>query len=112
LLPLAGAFGFGLDGFLKQSCMQGFQVHNSILQAIIEFGWAGGIALTLLIVISLSRLFSSAQRGADTRFALCSFTYIVLTSLAHGRTSRDIALFALLGLAAGITERPLAPQLK
>ncbi|MCK1367612.1 hypothetical protein [Bradyrhizobium sp. 62] len=105
LLPLSGAFGFGLDGFMKHSCMTGFQVHNSILQAVIEFGWVGGSTLTILIAISLWRLFPLARGSIDAQFALCSLAYIVLISLMHGRTSRDIALFALLGLSAAVSHQ-------
>lgn len=103
LIPLAGAFGFGLDSFMGLSCLS-LPAHNSALQALVEFGWLGGSALALLVLLSLARLFPAARRDCDVRFVLCSLSYIVVLSLAHGRTSRDILLFALLGLTAGISE--------
>jgi O-antigen ligase len=99
LLPLAGAFGFGLDGFMKYSCLTAFSLHNSALQAFVEFGWIGGAALSLLVILSLVRLLQMARRGTDVRFVVCGLAYIAAISLAHGRTSRDILLFAMLGLA-------------
>jgi hypothetical protein len=104
LTPFAGAFGFGLDGFMKYSCMIGFPIHNSALQAFVEFGWIGGAALVVLVLLSLIRLLPMARQNADARFALCSLAYVAAISLAHGRTSRDILLYALLGLAAGVYE--------
>jgi hypothetical protein len=103
LIPLAGGFGFGLDGFLTLTCMP-FSVHNSALQALIEFGWFGGSALVLLVAVSLLKLLPAARHDDTIKFVLCSLAYIVAMSLAHGRTSRDILLFALLGLSAGVFE--------
>jgi hypothetical protein len=103
LIPFAGGFGFGLDGFLSLSCMP-FSVHNSALQALIEFGWFGGSALVLLVAVSLLKLLSAARHDDTIKFVVCSLAYIVAISFAHGRTSRDILLFALLGLSAGVFE--------
>jgi hypothetical protein len=101
IIPVSGAFGLGLDSFANISCMS-TEVHNSELQALVEFGWIGGIALAALVVLSLALLLPMARQDADVRFVLCSLAYIVAISLAHGRTSRDILLFALLGLASGV----------
>jgi hypothetical protein len=103
LIPRAGVFGTGLDSFLSLSCMP-FFIHNSALQAFVEFGWFGGSSLFLLVLLSLALLFSTARKSNDVRFVFCSLAYVVALSIAHGRTSRDIMLFALLGLAAGISE--------
>jgi hypothetical protein len=103
LIPYAGVFGFGLDGFMKYSCVRGFPVHNSIMEAFVEFGWLGGAAFLALILLSLWRLFPLARHDNDFKFFLCTLVYTISISAAHGRPSRDYVLFALLGMTAGIT---------
>jgi hypothetical protein len=100
LIPRAGLFGFSLDGFMKYSCMKGFPPHNSIFQAFVEFGWVGGIALSAMIVFSFIRLIPSARYGESERFIVCALAFAVILSFAHGRISRDLVLFSMLGLAA------------
>lgn len=109
LLPLTGTFGFGLDSFIDISCMS-MPIHNSALQGLVEFGWLGGIALIALVGLSLALLLPAARHDDDVKFVICSLAYIVMISLAHGRVSRDILLFALLGLTAGISETYRARQ--
>lgn len=99
LIPRAGLFGLGLDGFMKDSCMKGFPPHNSVFQAFIEFGWMGGIALSAMIAIAFFRLIPTARFDETERFIICMLTFAVLISLAHGRLSRDFVLFSMLGIA-------------
>ena len=104
-LPAAGPFGIGLDGFLKFSCIKAHQVHISVLQAAVEFGWLGGAFFVALIGMAIFGLVPLARRNGASRFILCSLVFAALLSLAHGRISRDSALFALLGCAVGIACR-------
>jgi hypothetical protein len=104
IIPFAGPFGLGLDSFMGLSNIPSAEIHNSPLQAIVEFGWLGGAAFVLLVTICVFRLLSPARETANARFVLCSLAYAITISLAHGRVSRDILLFAILGLASGTFE--------
>jgi hypothetical protein len=73
------------------------------MEAFVEFGWLGGAAFLALILLSLWRLFPLARHDNDFKFFLCTLVYTISISAAHGRTSRDYVLFALLGMTAGIT---------
>jgi O-Antigen ligase len=108
LLPEAGLTGLGLDGFPQRSCLKGFQVHNSILQVIIEFGWLAGVFLILMIFHAMgTRMFSLARINREARFVLCSLVFTLMLGMAHGRISRDIALFLFLGYAAKLRSSAL-----
>jgi hypothetical protein len=102
MLPRAGPVGDGLDSFMNISCIPQTEVHNSVLQAFVEFGWFGGSFFVLLILSALVSLRHSARRDDASRFIFCSLTFVILVALAHGRFSRDAVLFALLGAAAGL----------
>jgi hypothetical protein len=104
LIPRSGWIGTGIDSFMNFSCIRLTEVHNSILQASVEFGWLGGSLLLLVIVFAAGPIFPLAIRDDAARFALCSLAFAVLLSLAHGRVSRDGVLFALLGCAVGVRE--------
>jgi hypothetical protein len=104
LIPIAGFIGTGLDSFMRFSCIQAHQVHISILQAAAEFGWLGGAFFMLLIGLALYGLVPLAKHDGAIRFILCSLVFAVFLSLAHGRISRDSALFALLGCAVGVCD--------
>lgn len=104
LIPFAGAVGFGLDGFMKYSCMIGFPPHSSLMQALIEFGWIGGLALLVMGVLGFAGLYPRARHDENFRFILCTLAYAIMISFAHGRISRDMALFAMLGLATAVFE--------
>jgi hypothetical protein len=107
-LPGAGLFGHGLDGFFDQSCFGGtLQIHNSFLQAVIEFGWVGGALFVFLIVSVTVTLLPLARYDDEVRFVLSGLLFMVLESAAHGRLSRDGVLFAFLGYGAGLTYRLL-----
>lgn len=106
LIPSAGWIGLGLDSFMKLSCIKQTEVHNSILQAVVEFGWLAALLLFLLIVLIGSSMLVAARHDGASRFVLCSLAFIVLMSLAHGRISRDAVVFAFLGCAVGVKETP------
>jgi hypothetical protein len=104
LIPRAGWIGTGLDSFMKFSCIRMTEIHNSILQAAVEFGWLGGSLLLVIVVVAASSIFPLARHDETARFVLCSLAFVVLLSLAHGRVSRDALLFALLGCAVSLKE--------
>jgi O-antigen ligase len=79
--------------------------HNSYLQATIEFGWVGGLCLALANLLAVIPLFRLCGKSDSARFALCSLAYMTILSLAHGRTSRDMMLFAMMGFAVGVYDR-------
>jgi hypothetical protein len=108
LIPKAGWFGTGLDSFMRFSCIESTQIHNTFLQAAAEFGWFGGAVFLLLMLMSGARLLPLAKRDDATRFVLCSLVFVVLLSFAHGRLSRDTALFAFLGCAVAMREAAAA----
>jgi O-antigen ligase len=103
LIRTAGFLGTGLDSFMNLSCIKAHEVHVSVLQAAVEFGWIGGIFWLLLMGSAIYRIAPLAKRSGSARFILCSLTFAILLSLAHGRISRDNTLFALLGAAVGVT---------
>lgn len=108
LLPEAGLTGLGLDSFPERSCLKGYQVHNSILQVIIEFGWLAGVFLILIIYHTAGRrMFSLARINGEARFVLCSLVFTLMLSMAHGRISRDMTLFLFLGYAARLRSSAL-----
>ena len=109
LIPRSGWIGTGLDSFMKFSCIKLTEVHNSVLQAAVEFGWLGGSLLFALVIVAQVRLFPLARYDDASRFVLCGLAFVVLLSLAHGRVSRDGVLFALLGCAVGLRETSRAP---
>jgi len=107
LIPRSEWLGTGLDSFMKFSCIKSTEVHNSFLQATVEFGWLAGSLLVFLIVVAGSSILPIARYDDAARFVLCSLAFVVLLSLAHGRISRDGVLFALLGCAVGVRETAL-----
>jgi O-Antigen ligase len=104
LIPRAGWIGTGLDSFMKFSCIRMTEIHNSILQAAVEFGWLGGSLLFVIVIVAAGSIFPLARYDDTTRFVLCSLAFVVLLSLAHGRVSRDGLVFALLGCAVSLKE--------
>ncbi|WP_322868082.1 hypothetical protein U7859_30240 [Bradyrhizobium ottawaense] len=90
-LPSSGPIGLGLDGFLARTCVVGTQVHNSLLQAFIEFGWIGGAAFAVMVLAGLA---------SRTPFALYGLCFELALALAHGRLSRDGLLLFFAGYAA------------
>jgi hypothetical protein len=103
LLPTAGLVGTGLDSFMRFSCIKAHEVHVSILQATVEFGWLGGLFWALLTGLAIYRLWPLAKHSGGIRFVLCGLVFASVLSLAHGRISRDNSILALLGVAIGVT---------
>jgi hypothetical protein len=101
LIPRSGPFGTGLNSFMTLSCIGPYEVHNSFLQAFVEFGWIGGSALVLLVALAGWRLMSM-QGSAEASFALCCLAYVCILDLAYGHLSRDVSLFLFLGYASGL----------
>lgn len=100
LAGLSGFFGFGLDSFVTYSCIQATEAHNSFLQVVIEFGWIAGFTLLALLILVGLPLAKAARADSSARLLLCWLFYSAALSLAHGRINQEIALFAILGLAA------------
>lgn len=109
LIPNAGWIGAGLDSFMKFSCIKLTEVHNSILQAMVEFGWLGGSLLLIIIILVVSLMYPLAKNDGATRFVLVSLVFVEILSLAHGRISRDAIIFAFLGCAVGLKETVRTP---
>ena len=100
-LPKAGFFGFGLNSFSKMSCFEGYQIHNSVLQAAIEFGWIAGIALIVLLAFPLMYFsISKCEFDVNLQFLLSCVAFATLLSLVHGQFSRELPLFLFLGAFA------------
>lgn len=110
LIPKAGWIGTGLDSFMKFSCIRMTEVHNSILQATVEFGWLGGLLLLVIVIIATGSIIPLARHDDAARLVLCILTFVVLLSPAHGRISRDGVIFALLGCAVGLKETSRASE--
>jgi hypothetical protein len=106
-LPKAGFFGFGLDSFAKMSCFEGYQIHNSVLQAVVEFGWIAGIALIILVTIPFKQFLFRPQRfDVNLLFLLSCIAFTTLLSLTYGQISRELPLFLFLGSFAKARSKP------
>ena len=102
IVPRAGLFGIGMDRFMDLSCIKNTEIHNTILQTIVELGWIAGAALVALMIFAIVSLWPLAARNSEARFALSGLIFIVLLSMGHGRISHDALLFMFLGYAAGL----------
>ena len=101
-LSRTGVMGMGLDGYSNTGCIKGYSPHNDFIQAIIEFGWLGGLSFTLLAVWPLASLFRLSSRSQDAAFVFSLCLFLVTLSCVYGRISREISLFLVLGLAVGL----------
>jgi hypothetical protein len=101
-LPTAGLFGHGL------AWSEG--THNSFLEAAIEFGWSGGIALIFLFATAIWRLWPLAFEIEEARFVLSSLIYLAGISLVYGSISHEQLLFLFLGYAARLNEEFSSPR--
>jgi hypothetical protein len=104
MVPDAGLFGIGLDGFMKRTCVVGHQIHNSFLQAAVEFGWLGGVLFAALVVGGLLAILREARRDDASRFLLCCLIFAVLLCIVYGRFSGEALIFALVGAVAGLKQ--------
>jgi hypothetical protein len=105
LIRSSGLFGIGLDNFKKVSCVPEREVHNSFLQATIEFGWIAGAALLTLVSLASWYLIPLTRSDPESRFALCCLVFVSIMDMASGRSSRDALLFLFLGYAVGLHRR-------
>ncbi|MET4040462.1 hypothetical protein ABIC03_002153 [Bradyrhizobium sp. RT6a] len=106
LLPQTMLIGIGLDRFTDASCLaEKNEVHNSVLQVAVEFGWPASIALLILTLLAGQRALSQAPSSQEARFALCVLTFLFCMSMAHGRISRDAQLFLFLGYAVSASRQ-------
>ena len=105
LIRSSGLFGIGLDSFTKTSCVPEREVHNTFLQASIEFGWIAGAALLTMVGLGIWYLVPLTQSDPEARFALCCLVYVSVMDMASGRSSRDALLFVFLGYAVGLHRR-------
>ena len=86
--------------------MNGFEVHNSVLQAAVEFGLPAGILLVLLIAMTTNKtIWFSARLNSEAFFALYGLIFVLTVSMAHGRLSKDGVLFLFIGYAAAVLAR-------
>jgi len=112
-LPKAGFFGFGLNSFSRMTCLEGFQIHNSAIQAIVEFGWTAGLALIALMGIPLkSLLFKHRVFELDSQFLLSCLVFSILLSFVYGQISRELSLFLFLGSFAKATSNSRKPMIR
>ncbi|MBI5320508.1 hypothetical protein [Bradyrhizobium sp.] len=110
LAPRAGFFGTGLDGFMQLSCVRQTEIHNSFLQAFVEFGWLGGVLFLVLVVTSVCSIAGRARAEPVPLFLLSSLIFLAMIAIAYGRLSRDFTLFAFLGVVGGYAESRLRRQ--
>ena len=85
LVPSAGLAGIGLGRFPDHSCLDGTEVHNSILQMAVEIGIPAGILLAALMSVVFRSLWPLAKNSNDALFApvlglLCHFDIVCLRS--------------------------------
>ncbi|MET4040516.1 hypothetical protein ABIC03_002207 [Bradyrhizobium sp. RT6a] len=106
LLPQTMLIGVGLDRFMDASCLvEKNEVHNSVLQVAVEFGWPASVALLILVLLAGQKAFSQAPFSQEARFALCVLTFMFCMSMGHGRISRDAYLFLFLGYAVSASRQ-------
>jgi O-antigen ligase len=74
--------------------------HNSVLQAVLEFGWIGGALLVLLVAAALRRLWPVAVENPEAAFVLCCLSHVAMIDMAHGHLATDGLLFLFIGYAA------------
>jgi O-antigen ligase len=99
LIPEAGFFGLGLDWFMKRSCIMDGEIHNTVLQAFVEFGWIGGVAFMALLVTAVASAWSAAGKGYFV-FRLLGLCFTILMAMMHGRLTADAALMFFIGYGA------------
>ena len=102
-VPSSGWFGTGLSSFIEKTCAK-MDAHNSILQASVEFGWLGGLLMSLMIAATLWQLWPFAGASCETRFVMASFIFVVVIDLAHGHLTGDGMLFLFTGYAARLAD--------
>ncbi|MCA6106961.1 hypothetical protein [Bradyrhizobium cenepequi] len=106
LLARGDLFGIGFERFPTMSCIRGTQVHSAPLQVAVEFGPLAGALFVILIAKCVGvRMYWLGRINPEARFVLAGVAFATILSLAHGRISREIPLFLLLGYAAAVSSR-------
>lgn len=95
---------------MRFSCVKLTQIHNAILQTFVEFGWIGGVFFLALLGVSLQSIARLSQTGSIPLFLLSGLAYLIMISMAHGRLSNEMSLFAVLGVIAGYAETSVRRQ--
>lgn len=103
-LPSAGLFGHGISSSVEISCLK-THPHNTVLQAILELGWVGGVLLVLLVGVALRQLWPIASKSPEAAFVLCCLSYAAMIDMAHGQLLSEGLLFFFTGYAARLAER-------
>lgn len=93
--------GIGLDGFVPRSCRGREQVHNTVLQIALEFGWPAGAIFVFILSAAFVGLFQ-ARSEEPARFALFALAFLLLMSASYGRASQDRDLFLFTGYAVAL----------
>lgn len=101
-LPGAGLFGHGLGSTAQASCFKS-DPHNSVLQAVLEFGWIGGTLLVLLVGATFMRLWPLARCEQEAAFVLCGLAYVGMIDMVHGHLASESLLFLFTGYAVRLT---------
>jgi hypothetical protein len=109
LIPGAGLFGFGFMSFGKLGCFVGMSPHNDLVQVFVEFGWVGGIAFSLLIILIPLSLVKPARSEDDMLFLFLLSVFMIMLSMIYGQIGRDLPLFLVFGLAVSVLSRNSAP---
>ncbi|WP_027579883.1 O-antigen ligase family protein [Bradyrhizobium sp. Ai1a-2] len=106
LLGRGDFFGIGFERFPTMSCIPGTQVHSAPLQVAVEFGPLASALFVILIAKSIGvRMYWLGRINPEARFVLAGVVFATILSLAHGRISREMPLFLLLGCAAAVSSR-------
>jgi hypothetical protein len=59
--------------------------------------------MATLIALALAMLAATADHDLASRSLFCCLLFVSLVSMAHGRASREAALFAFIGCAVGVS---------
>jgi hypothetical protein len=106
LMPRAGLAGFGQMSFGLLGCFKDMSPHNDLLQAVVEFGWLGGVAFAAMITLAPLLLLRRVVRDRDMRFLFLLCAFIIMLGMCYGVVTRDLSLFMALGVAvSALTEK-------
>lgn len=103
-LPSAGLFGHGISSSVEMSCLK-THPHNTVLQAVLELGWVGGVLLVLLVGVALQQLWPVARKSPEAAFVLCCLSYAAMIDMAHGVLIGEGLLFLFTGYAVRLAEK-------
>lgn len=101
-VPSAGFFGHGLSWFSARSCFR-TDPHNIVLQAAVEFGWLGSLALVMMAAVAALRTWFVAVADREAMFALCGLAYVAVIDMASGQLATSGLLFLFTGYAAQLS---------